>query len=89
MPLIVFPVGGSGGGGTATFAEDDFTPLNGQTVFALSSPMIVGGLSIVTVNGVVYTKGVDYTIAGVVLTWLNALFALANTDSLVARYQVY
>lgn len=76
------------GGGSSTFAEDEFpVGFNGQTLFVLSSAMIVGGLSVLTVNGVVYNEGTHYTIVGVTLTWLNVLFFLSTIDGVAAKYQ--
>lgn len=71
------------------FAEDELTPgFNGQTVLALSSPMVALGMSVLAVNGVVYAEGTDYTIVGAVLTWLDTPFTLETTDSLIVKYQL-
>lgn len=74
-------------GNQATFTIDGFTPTPAQTIFALSQTPVPGGLILVSVNGAIYEQGVSFTVAGTVLTWLNAPFALGVTDRLVARYQ--
>jgi hypothetical protein len=33
------------------------------------------------VNGVQYRNGIDYTVVGVNVTWLNVPFALVTTDT--------
>ena len=75
-------------GDQATFATDGFTPTLGQTVFALSSTPVGGGLTEVSVNGVLYEQGVSWMVAGSTLTWLNSPFSLGTLDRLVARYQI-
>ncbi len=68
------------------FVEDAFVPTGGQTVFNLSvAPQDADSLR-VSVNGLIYESGVDYTLAGTTLTWLDALFDLGPTDKLAARY---
>jgi hypothetical protein len=77
-----------GAGGSSTFVEDEFAVgFNGQTLFVLSSPMIAAGLSVMTVNGVVYNEGTHYTIVGATLTWLNVIFFLSTLDGVAAKYQ--
>lgn len=75
-------------GGASTFVEDEFAVgFNGQTAFVLSAPMIAAGLSVLTVNGVVYAEGTDYTIVGAALTWLDTPFTLSTADGLIVKYQ--
>lgn len=69
------------------FREEEFTPTAGQTVFALAAGGIVDGLSVLTVNGVVYAEGTDYTIVGATLTWLDNPFLLETVDCLIVKYQ--
>lgn len=81
-------IGGGGGGGGASFAKNAFTPTVGQTVFTLSATFVgIGGLVVATVNGLVYEKDVDYTIAGTTFTWLDVPFTLETTDCLVVVFQ--
>lgn len=71
----------------AAFQTDDFTPTNGQTVFALSeTPSAPENLRL-TVNGALYLQTTDYTVIGTVLTWLNTSFALTTVDWVEAFYQ--
>lgn len=92
MPIYTFPPGaaggGGGGGGSSTFAEAELpVGVDGQTVFALPTAYLAGGLAVVTVNGVVYAQGTNYTIVGTVLTWLDVPFTLQTVDSLIVEYQ--
>lgn len=68
------------------FTEDEFTPTAAQTIFSLSQSFLVGGISIVFVNGIGFAEGTDYSIAGNVLTWLDTDFTLATTDELIVKY---
>lgn len=58
----------------------------GQTAFTLSHIPKNISASVIMVNGIAYIYGVDYTISGVNLTWLNHSFALETTDILTAFY---
>lgn len=77
------------GGGIATGVDTKDTlsiTVNGQTVFALSTIPENVNISILTVNGQKQTYGVDYTIAGTVLTWLNTSFTLSTSDRMEIYY---
>ena len=70
------------------FAEEAFIPtVNGQTVFTLALGLEEDGLQFVFVNGVVYQLGVDYTLTGTTLTWLDTDFLLDTTDCVLVKYQ--
>jgi len=69
------------------FAEDQFTAAALQTVFVTSFAYLAGGLSALFVNGVEYDIGVDYTLVGTTLTWLDTLFTLGVGDKVTIKYQ--
>lgn len=71
----------------AGFVVDGFTPTLAQTAFVLSQAPVAGGLIFVTVNGITYEQGTNFTVSGTTLTWTNVPFSLGTTDRLVARYQ--
>jgi len=71
----------------APFQEDEFSATPAQTVFALSQSFAPGGMSIVTVNGVRYSDGTDYTIVGTTFTWLNTPFVLVAGDCVVVTFE--
>jgi hypothetical protein len=77
---------GTGPGG-ATFQVDPFTAAPLQTAFVLSAVPAVSADVLVWVNGVLYELGVDYTVVGTALTWLNTLFTLGAPDVVIAYYQ--
>lgn len=81
-------ISGAGGGGGAGFYDESFTPMPGQTVFTLSQPCILNGLTVLDVNGIVYVEGVHYTVAGTTLTWMNVGFSLDPSDLVTIRYQI-
>ena len=66
----------------------DFIPIasNGQTVFALSALPENINSSKLYINGARQQFGIDYTIAGTVLTWLNTSFTLRTSDVLEVFY---
>ena len=69
------------------FREQVFAPSNGQTVFTLAKPIVpIGGLVSLYVNGLAYTRGIDFTVSGVTLNWLNTPFVLATVDCVVVVY---
>jgi hypothetical protein len=85
MTRIVNDNGGGPGG--ASFQIDTFDAAALQTVFNLSVPPAVSSEVLVWVNGVLYEIGVDYTVLGAVVTWLNTLFTLGAPDVVEAYYQ--
>ena len=60
--------------------------VNNQTVFNLSMTPENVNLTQLMINGQKQTYGIDYTIAGTVLTWLNTSFRLATTDRMEIYY---
>jgi hypothetical protein len=79
--------GGAPAAGTAPFQEDEFTATGGQTVFVLSETFALNGMATVTVNGVRYAQGTNYTISGTTLTWLDTPFTLEVGDCIIALYE--
>lgn len=59
---------------------------NGQTVFALSKVPENMNTSKLEVNGAKQRYGIDYTIAGTVLTWISTSFTLRTSDILELYY---
>ena len=73
--------------GSAAWTEDEFTPTLGQITFFLSiAPSDLNSFSL-HVNGIAYDDGLDFTVSGTTLTWLNTPFSLDAADKLLARYQ--
>lgn len=68
-----------GGGGSPLQAPNQSVLVNGQVAFVL--PALPSGDVAMFVNGVQYRQGVDYTVVGVNVTWLNVPFALVTTDA--------
>jgi hypothetical protein len=85
----MWPGGGTGTGppGSTTFVIDVFSPTLGQTAFTLSATPSAPTTSLVWINGVLYEEGLDYTVSGTTLTWLNIAFSLGPPDLLEAYYQ--
>jgi hypothetical protein len=74
----------SAGGGGVTIQESH-TPTASQTVFTTAATP--SGAVQVFVNGIAYQSGgVDYTVSGSTVTWLNTAFTLATTDTVVFLY---
>ena len=66
---------------------DEFCPtVAGQTGFTLGAIAQAPEKSILTVNGVDYVYGTNYTISGTALTWLNDPFELDPCDLVQIRY---
>ena len=70
-----------------TWQEDEFTATASQTSFTLTESFVSGGLSVLSVDGVTFAEGTDYTISGTNLTWLDTLATLDSGDLVVIRYQ--
>ena len=87
-PVWTLRLQSGGGGGGAAFVEDEFVATPGQVDFTLSQPFLAGGLSVVSVCGVLYAEGSSYTIAGTNLHWLNIPFPLAAGDDIIVKYQI-
>lgn len=84
---IGLAVGGAPAAGTAPFWEDEFSATLAQTVFTLTETFAPNGMAAVSVNGVRYAEGTDYTIAGTTLTWKNTPFVLQAGDCIIALYE--
>lgn len=85
---------GTDGGADAVWAqasgvwsEDEVTPTLGQVTFILSSAPIDPLSLTMRVNGTAYDNGVDYSVSGVTVTWLNLDFTMETTDKVHLRYQ--
>ena len=80
--------GSSGGGGAGEdhHQTDNFiVATNGQTAFTLSTtPVDVNDVEM-TVNGVEYTNGTNFTVVGTSITW-NNLFQLRVNDMVTFDY---
>lgn len=72
-------------GAGAVFQQDQFTVTPGQTSFPLSFVPQPNSL-LLSVNGVLYLPGVDYTLATAVVTWASAQFSLQPGDVVFAHY---
>lgn len=59
----------------------------GQTVFALTRAPYQSSLGRLEVNGNLQRYGVDYTIAGTVLTWISSDFSLSPLDTMQFFYR--
>lgn len=77
-------VGGGGGGGAPLITENQPVVVNGQTIFALGA--IPAGATIMFVNGVQYRQGIDYTVAGLTVTWLDIPFVLNTNMTITFAY---
>lgn len=64
------------------FLETFIPTVLGQTVFPLANSVRPNVVSCLKVNGVDYRPGVDYTLSGTTLTWLDNLFVLDSDDTL-------
>jgi hypothetical protein len=69
------------------WVEKEFVPTAGQITFILLSAPTDSKTLTFVVNGIVADEGADYTVSGVTVTWLNALYTLETTDLVVIRYR--
>lgn len=78
------------GGGPGGFnrREQTFVPTLGQTVFTLTAAPVTPNDTSLFVNTVKYLFGIDYTVVGSALTWLDVEFALDSEDALEVIYFV-
>lgn len=74
-------------GPPASFNTDNFTPALNQILFVLSTAPIDPANIILSINGIIYQQALDYTVAGVNITWLNTLFHLNPLDTIQVYYQ--
>ena len=87
----MFSGGGASGGGTpppgsGIRSEELFTPTLGQTAFVLSATP-ADNVDLF-VNHLKYVDGVDYSVSGATVTWLDVQFTLSPTDSVEIQYVV-
>lgn len=59
---------------------------NGQVLFTLLQAPSPSVQTLVSVGGQVQEYGVDYTISGTTLTWLNSDFQLSITDRIIIYF---
>jgi len=72
----------------STWEKDSFTSGVGQVTFILSQAPVDPNSIVLDVNGTAYEGGgIDYTVSGVTVTWLNTQFALDIGDRIVVRYR--
>lgn len=62
-----------------------YTPVFGQVTFILPSAPLNNEADFF-INDVPYERGVDYTVSGTTLTWLNVTFAIEANDHVRATY---
>ena len=77
---------GPGGGGVEPQTDPITVGSNGQTIFVLSGTPETASEVEVIFLGVDQDYGIDYTVAGNVLTWLNTDFSLVIGEVLKVRY---
>ena len=71
-----------------SWQKDSFTSLPGQVTFILSQAPTDANSIVLDVNGAAYEGGgIDYTVSGTTVTWLNTPFALELGDRIVIRYR--
>jgi hypothetical protein len=69
------------------YQTDEFVAAAAQTFFVLSFlPIDIPNME-VFVNGVRYNLGSSYTVAALILTWLNAPFVMSAGDNVIVAYQ--
>ena len=69
------------------WAQDKFTPSNGQVTFILTqAPIDPLSVSFI-INGVDYDDPVDFSVSGMTVTWLDNPFTMATTDLVSINYQ--
>jgi hypothetical protein len=64
-----------------------FTATSGQISFTLPSVATDPDTYSLTVNGIEYVRGTDFTVSGTALTWLNT-FVLVSGDRLMVAYEL-
>jgi hypothetical protein len=77
-----------GGTGVVDQREEVFTPSLGQTVFNLSATPNPANDTSVFVNTVKYIYGVNFTVSGTQVTWLDSPFTLDSLDVVEIIYYV-
>ena len=69
------------------YQTDEFVAAAAQTFFVLSFlPIDIPNME-VFVNGVRYNLGSSYTVAALILTWLNSPFVMSAGDNVIVTYQ--
>jgi hypothetical protein len=72
-------------GDSFKYTKQILTATDNQTIFNLSSMPTDVNISILLVNGIQYGYGIDYTIAGTVLTWISSI-KLESLDRIEILY---
>ena len=77
----------AGGGGGGPWASQRFVATAAQVSFILGAAPVTTSSIIVAINGIAADgAGVDYTVSGTTLTWLNNEFSLEAGDIVSATY---
>jgi hypothetical protein len=73
----------------AKFIQEELTVTsNGQTQFLLSQTPYSNQSVTLFINAAAYINGIDFTISGDLVTWLNRGFSLTTADEITAAYFV-
>ena len=72
--------------GIAEWSRTIFIATAGQTSFTLPGVAVDVETYTLSVNGVEYTRGIDYVVSGTTLTWL-APFTLIAGDRVMIAYE--
>lgn len=80
--------GGGGGAGEDHHQTDQFTATSKQTVFSLSDTPVDPDDVELTVNGIEYANGSDFSVSGTTVTWLDVLFTLSAGDCIIIDYDI-
>jgi len=70
----------------AQFSQTFIPTSLGQTVFTLANAVRINVLACLKVNGLDYLQGIDFTLSGTTLTWLDNLFILDQNDTIKLNY---
>ena len=85
VPASIIKTSSTSGGGYTEV--QNITPTNGQTIFTLDNSVPAGLQPIVSISGIIFEQGVDYTISGTTLTWINSV-TLDTSDTLSVYYSM-
>ena len=72
----------------STPVDEHFFAIANQTVFTLGTAPAVASAVQFYVNGVKYVFGIDYTVVGTTVTWLNGDFNMEAGDTVDIYYTV-
>lgn len=68
------------------YTEEKFTPTLGQVTFLLANAPADDVTVDFLVNGNDYNQGVDFSVSGQTVTWLNVKFSMEADDEVLIRY---